>query len=399
MKKSTRFDLFFASAIAASLLLFMSCGHQQKKDGDGLFADMDNGGEQSADSTEVNVPTADQPNREVSNDLAATTDQAAPKEAAPVDPLLLTDGAPITEKKAEPEVAPPSQLDTAPPVAEALPPMDSTQAAGDALAQMTLPTEGLAAPELTPAADTAAAPKKPRKKGSKAPAIPKESVWKKGHTLNRYYFVRPGDTAESVAQLIYGDTTRAQDLTAWNKGAWAVGALVLFESASNASDTEMKSFFEERDIASEAYTVKAGEKLTQIAESTYGDSKSWVEIAAFNQLTSTKVAEGTVINLFPSKIAVAEKKEETAEAKPADVADGAEKVEAVIAPQQPAPKEPEPETVVTKKVSPVRADLANPEVGGSFLEEHIAAVIGGLLILMASFFAFRYFRRSREYQD
>lgn len=431
MKNKTRFDLMFASLTAASLCLFMSCGHQRSKTDDGLFADIER--ERGIESSEVNVAAdssekSSDISKDLTEDLAGTTSKEAPTEAkAPeetknIDPTQLGDGGSTPPTT----LAGASQLDAAPPTAEELPPMDSaamkapeSQTKAPELAQMTVPpveNNGLAplpagdalpnfdapapAPEVKPAA---------KAKSVKAPTIPKESQWKKGHTLNRFYFLRHEDTPQKVAELIYGTSDRANDLTAWNKD-WKTGKIILFESAVAPNDTEMRSLFEERGIQSEAYTVQKGEALRDVAQASYGDKLSWAEIAAFNNLSDTKVEEGTVLNLFPSKLPQAEKVAENKapEAAKAEVAakeaekpaeeevmpeEKAEKIEASVTSQEPVAQHK-----VGRADKAMQADLANPQVGG-FLDDHVAALIGGALILLASFFAFRYFRRSRELQD
>lgn len=453
MKKNIGFDFIFASISAAALVLFMSCGHQSRRGDDGLFADMDQ--DHSAETSEVSVPTEEQSaSREISSDLTQSADAEAslPIEdksanaatpGTPMDPTQLTDNTAAKQADeltalaggSENHVA---QMDAAPPVAESLPPMEETvpeakpevkapetallppadNKASDILAQITVPaaesvpsnieTEVAAAPAAE-TAKPAAAKSSARKSSKGSSALPKDSVWKKGHTMNRFYFLRSGDTAEKMAEMIYGDKAKAEELSTWNPGTWSTGKVIVYESAVTPNDTEMKSFYEERELPSEAYTVKKGEKLAAIAQAIYGDKASVAEIAAFNGLgKNAKVAEGTVINVFPASIPALEKEETVAvtssEKVEAPAESNEQKIAAIVASKEPVKEEPavkaaaEPEAQMVKRERPRQAALANAEVGG-FFEEHIAAMLGGALILLASFFAFRYFRRTRELQD
>lgn len=461
MKKNTKFDLLFASISATALLLFMSCGHQSRRGDDGLFADMEQ--DKGSESSEVNVPSESSGDsaakKEISTDLVATSDSDASKmiedksaEAnKPMDPTSLgedksakggDDLSALTDAKPAAETSKVAQLDTAPPSAEslppmeetapasiaapevkpeaakpeaALPPMDSSKSASELLAQITVPSPDamtaapseMPAPAAEPAKKVSSAPKSARKSSKASSSLPKDSMWKKGHTMNRFYFLRSGDTAEKVADMIYGDKTKAEELANWNPGTWTAGKVIVYESAVTPNDTEMKSFYEERELPTQAYTVKKGEKLASIAQAVYGDKQSWSEIAAFNNLPkNAKLAEGTVINLFPAAIPAAEKEEHVAE-KPAAAPQESneQKIAAIVAAKEPVKDEPvakaapEPEAKMVRRERASKASLANAQIGGGFLEEHIAAMLGGMLILLASFFAFRYFRRSHELQD
>ncbi len=452
MKKNIGFDFIFASMSAAALVLFMSCGHQSRRGEEGLFADVEQSG--SAESSEVNVPTDDSSaSREISSDLTQSADSEASaqiedKSANANPPSGAMDPTQLTESAAKPgdelgalSAAPENQvaqMDAAPPAAESLPPMEETvpeassqemkapetalmpatdSKASDILAQITVPAADsvpsnieVEAP-MTAAAQTAkpVAAKSSTRKASKgsSSALPKDSLWKKGHTMNRFYFLRAGDNAEKMAEMIYGDKAKAEELSTWNPGTWSTGKVIVYESAVTPNDTEMKSFYEERELPSEAYTVKKGDKLASIAQAMYGDKASVAEIAAFNGLgKNAKLAEGTVINVFPSSIPALEKEETVAvTAKVEAPAESNEQtIAAIVASKEPVKEEPavkaaaEPEAQMVKRERPRQAALANAQVGG-FFEEHLAAMLGGMLILLASFFAFRYFRRTRELQD
>lgn len=138
-------------------------------------------------------------------------------------------------------------------------------------------------------------------KALQAPRIPGRAFVKDGTNLNRFYFVRQGDNQDSVAHLIYGDTTKAQQLTAWNTEVpWKPGLLIYYASPTEAQDQKMLAFYQERNVPVEEHTVESSETLFSIAEANLGDKDSWTEIAAINGLeTSGGITEGQKLALYP----------------------------------------------------------------------------------------------------
>lgn len=182
-------------------------------------------------------------------------------------------------------------------------------------------------PELNPApalanpaaaATTAEVAPTPHKKSpSSAPKLPSQVVHRKGQALNRFYFLRKGDTPESLSRLFYGEAGHEDELLQWNGklSSWKPGKLVLFVSAWQPEDTAFVSFFEEQGIEGETYTIQQGDQLKSLAQEKYGDVRSWKEIALLNHLPNVKaVKKGTQIKLYPEN-PQAMKIRETVEAK------------------------------------------------------------------------------------
>lgn len=137
-------------------------------------------------------------------------------------------------------------------------------------------------------------------KKSSVPTIPTDAVSHSGTTLNRFYFIRKGDTPESVAQRIYEDSGRSADLQAWNnKGAWAPGQYILFASPNMPGDLEMKSFYDERGLTPDTVELKRGQSVSQVAKELLGHPNSWKEIAVLNQIQNPDtLSAGTPLTYY-----------------------------------------------------------------------------------------------------
>lgn len=134
------------------------------------------------------------------------------------------------------------------------------------------------------------------------PIIPAKALNRGGTVLNRFYFVRAGDTRTSVAELLYGDKNRAKDLAKWNAG-FRPGKAIYYQSASNPSDGEMRSFYQERNVPGEEYVVRPGDWLSRIAQSRFRSPWSWTEIAVTNGIDRPeRIAKGTKIALYPKDL-------------------------------------------------------------------------------------------------
>jgi hypothetical protein len=131
------------------------------------------------------------------------------------------------------------------------------------------------------------------------PIIPAKAIRRSGTLLNRFYFVRPGDTRASVATLLYGDKGRATDLARWNSG-FRPGKVLYYQSAGNSGDEEMRSFYQERNVPGEEYVVRSGDWLSKIAQRRFRSPWSWTEIAVTNGIDRPeRIAKGTKIFLYP----------------------------------------------------------------------------------------------------
>jgi nucleoid-associated protein YgaU len=149
----------------------------------------------------------------------------------------------------------------------------------------------------------ASAPQKPWGGVSHLPTIPQAAFKRKGESLNRFYFVRKGDTPASVSELIYGSSNKAKKLKAWNKGAWKPGKLIFYASAQSPDDTQMQSFYKERGIQNGEYTIKRGDWLSKVAKQLLGHAGSWKEIAIINGLSSADAIEkGQHLAVYPADL-------------------------------------------------------------------------------------------------
>jgi hypothetical protein len=229
---------------------------------------------------------------------------------------------------------------------------------------------------------------KPRfaRAGFKVPKIPAKAITRKGTKLNRFYFVRQGDTSKHVSELIYGTPNQASKLVKWNGKSWVPGKVIYYSSAEKPKDPKMDSFYKEKGIAFEEYTVSSGDWLSKIALKKLGSPKSWVEIAVINGIKSPKTLEvGQKIAIYPKDLTA--KPVETMIAKN-------EPVEQPV--KQPAPVEPPPPAVQppapqpAEAEAPVAAPTPKPEVKSApvgfdsqkFIEQNMFAI----LIFLAAFF-------------
>ena len=132
------------------------------------------------------------------------------------------------------------------------------------------------------------------------PKIPSKAVKRKGKSLNRFYFARKGDTPKSVSELIYSDKKHSKLLTSWNGKNWQPGKILYYSSPMDPADKKMRSFYQERKVVPEEYTVSAGDWLTRIASKKLGSSRSWKEIAVVNGLKQPNDLEvGQLLAIYP----------------------------------------------------------------------------------------------------
>jgi nucleoid-associated protein YgaU len=476
---------FFTSVLLCSMLSSLSCSHSGgAKNGDDLFAGVgsdapkdgdlssDSGSDGNADASLGSIaksesdPTATPPKDDMtalsqstpatgsdSKGAAALMDEAKTGDASvtplpandtpapaadvaslnnpPATPPVLTDA----DKKETPKIDAPTEPTFAP--------------GGDAPkidAAATVPTDAGASTTANTSAPKAAddqAGAKAKTKvaasqgasGTSLPSISTESIWRKGTALNRYYFIRRGDTPSALSELIYSSQGRDQDLLAWNIGEWKAGKIVYYVSPVDPNDSTMKSFYEERGIATEPYTVKRGDWLSKLAENMYGDPGSWKEIALANGMkTPDRIAVGTEIKLYPPKFLAANFAEKTepsapvasAKSETAKVAanESAPKSDTTttapnsvasvsVAPNSalandvaktpiPAPTDLKVEPVPLAAINPVpkapvrhpdSVKLADPDVGG-FFKEHLFGFFAAACVLLVAFLMIRRAKRA-----
>ncbi len=135
---------------------------------------------------------------------------------------------------------------------------------------------------------------------------PNATVIRNGSTLNRYYFIRGGDTPEKLSKLFYGDENRAAELVEWNGPAteWEAGKVVYFRSGKSPDDSTLLSYYFEAGVPAETITLAAGQNLMSLANERYGSADSWREIAVLNGLRKGAGPEaGATLKVYPSELA------------------------------------------------------------------------------------------------
>lgn len=110
--------------------------------------------------------------------------------------------------------------------------------------------------------------------------------------MNRLYVVRPGDDIDSIAQKIYGDSSRSEDLYSYNphfRGkSVKVGDKIYYESPVNPTDQRMITFYEDNNVTPQYYTSDEGDNIRKVSESLLGHERSWMEIWATNEDVQSK---------------------------------------------------------------------------------------------------------------
>ena len=422
--------------------------------------------EPTGDLVAESAPTSDERGPEENTEASQEADVALmTEETTPVDPTVLEETAPVAEAspeampteelaavepteaivaEASPEVMPTEEVT---PVAETLPEsteasvlgsednqlvaanqveetstMDTLSATAPVVeeAPVTENTEmtGTTATEAAPLMDApatmevteeapAANPAPRLMPATKAPQAPSKTITRKSITMNRYYFLRQGDTPASVSQLLYGSEERAEELKSLNKG-WKSGSMITYVSAVEAEDDQMSSFYEENGVTGEEHVVKAGESLSGIAMARYGSMSAWKEIAVLNKLKNPDtISAGQKLTLMPTSLVaysaqangqwVAETKTEVAPAKAVasqEPVAAPAKIEEhpMVAPTQVVETSDEEAFPVAKPEQ--RASLASAEIG-SFIEKHMLTLaVSGAAALFICFLVMR--RRKDE---
>ena len=214
--------------------------------------------------------------------------------------------------------------------------------------------------------------------------------------LNRYYFLRTGDTPEFLSKLFYETPDRAEQLVAWNqpRESWQAGKIIYYKSAVKPADRKMLSFYEEKEVAPETYVTKAGDSLAKLAEEKYGSALSAVEIAAVNDLhTDDALPVGKELKLYPAPLggeANPAVKPEVAKSDSEMIKAEIQKVEndtAKTAPVSPQVATSAPMPIPQPVVPDKQANLASMEVT-SFARQNpiVIAGLGALLVLLGSYF-------------
>lgn len=122
--------------------------------------------------------------------------------------------------------------------------------------------------------------------------------------LNRVYLARHGDTKQGVAEKLYGDKSRAKDLSRWNgflaRGV-KTGDKIYYTSPTNPTDTNMLTYYEDVGVPAQNYVTRDGDNLRTVAKNLLGDKESWKEVWSTNADVDSKgdVAAGLNIRYWP----------------------------------------------------------------------------------------------------
>lgn len=392
-----RFQRVVSPFAILSLLTFLSCGHQENVHDDGLFSDIQASGESSDADRAVEPDFTSEPTDPNDRDNSASVAELenSLSEPQPTEAKNEVEIPPMDDAASQPSLVASNEQPAA--SENSQPELMSTEPQ----APVAETTEAAATTETAPAREPAAATSG---KSSKLPKVSSETVWKKGHTLNRFYFLRSGDTPMSVSEIIYGDTSHGNDLAEWNNGTWAAGRVIYYMSAEKPGDTEMVSFYQERSISSDLYQVQKGDFLSKIAAEKYGNPGSWKEIAILNNLESPdKLEVGKSISLYPATFPVRDKKPDmvasvdkkaSLDQELAAVDAQAKKEEVVAA----APVAPKPVAKSFARVERPEVETANPDLS-SFVEQHFGTLLIAMGLVLLGYIFLRKMRSPSDHLE
>lgn len=304
MKKRDLLFPFLTSFVLFAMIIFISCASQQRVQGEEEEALLDE------DAVEVQQSDLAALSKETPEELVEETvgeekteEQEVTQLAAPGEELkddLANLETPSEGDASSPAIEQPPQQEPAPEAPVAPPEAEKSVTEQSAAVQ---PDILLAEPVKDSPPPIDDAPRASSAGSSRAPEIPGEAVEKAGVSLNRFVFARKGDTPKSVAQVIYESPTKAKDLVRWNGGQWKAGKVIYYVSPFQPSDTQMRSFYQERGVSPQAYVVSRGDWLSTIAMKKYGDAKSWKEVAVVNGIEAPdKIAPGQKLALYPQDL-------------------------------------------------------------------------------------------------
>ncbi len=130
-----------------------------------------------------------------------------------------------------------------------------------------------------------------------------------GANINRLYVVRPGDNMDSIAQKLYGSSSRAEDLYSYNSHfrgkTLDVGDKIYYESPNNKNDQSMMTYYEDNNLAPSYYTSQEGDNIRKISKKLLGHNRSWMEVWATNPNIESKgqLPGGLQIRYWPGDAA------------------------------------------------------------------------------------------------
>lgn len=117
------------------------------------------------------------------------------------------------------------------------------------------------------------------------PAVLSVPVIKEAHWLNAYYFVTAeSETWETLSIKFYNTTDKATLLQRWNDGqTLKVGSPVYYNSPFRPTDRDkVLSFADDFGQAPLEHKVQAGDTLSKMAVTLWGNAQAWPAIAAAN---------------------------------------------------------------------------------------------------------------------
>lgn len=126
-----------------------------------------------------------------------------------------------------------------------------------------------------------------------------------GANINRLYIVRQGDNMDSIAEKIYGNSSKAEDLYSYNshfRGKTVnVGDKIYYSSPNSPNDSSMKTYYEDNNIAPQYYSSQDGDNIRKVAKKLLGHDRSWMEIYATNPNLDSKntITGGLQLRYWP----------------------------------------------------------------------------------------------------
>lgn len=203
-------------------------------------------------------------------DAAATAEQS-PDSLMPTE--TTTEPAPADATAATPPAETPAETTT----------LDSTMGTTDSQSNVFSGSAGIDTGGTT---ETTEMPK-PSFPYLKAESVPFKRA---GVLLNTVYLARQGDTWKKVSEKTIGEG-KQKDLKKQNPSLahreLRVGDKVYYNSPARAEDSSrILTYFEDKNIPPQTYTVKPGESIRTIAQQLLGDKDSWKELYATNAVES-----------------------------------------------------------------------------------------------------------------
>jgi len=370
-------DLFLPSIttlILCGLVWFLSCAHQNRYR-ERLQEDSDFSQSEIAPAeSESDFAASDSENKDSEFAKEAPLDEKKSEEdfSFPSEKLSQQDSPSefADEAEFEESLEPPSSNKEASASASAAIPLPDTEPTPEPVP----PSPEIAEPveeELSEAIEETPKPRLRTNWIGKAPKVPTDAFMKKGVRLNRFYFVRKGDSAKKVSQLIYGNASQSKSLISWNGSSWTPGKMLFYSSPQNPEDEKMQSFYQENQVAHQEYKVKRGDWLSLIAKRKLGDVRSWKEISVVNGMDSPNALEaGQVLAIYPKNLnskkapAVAQAARparQEYQAQPQNVAPIAQEPELARAIEEAIPVQPQPQPQPQVEAQPQLQQVQEPE--------------------------------------